>query len=68
MPAERSWPRLAPHEAELIEADALDLYAHECAVSGDPTPWDDAKPWVQALFREAVRDPIGMAQRLAGGR
>lgn len=49
---------LAPHDRELVEADAERLFRAHCEAVGRKTAWLDAPETVKSMFRERAASPF----------
>lgn len=54
--------KLAPHDAELVEADAEALYLTSAPPSYEPIPWAETPEYVRQVFRAMVADPYSVPQ------
>ena len=64
-PADSPRPRLAPHDLELVEADARYLFEQTVerdpvkGWAGAPTRWEDGSDTLRQHFRDLAADPYG---------
>lgn len=56
-------PRLAPHDAELVDADARAIYERVAADHQLGKPWDTLPPEVQDVYRGHAANPYGDDRR-----
>lgn len=56
-------PKLAPHDADLIETDAERLYEEVADAESLSTSWGELPESTKALYRLVARNPVALVGR-----